>query len=189
MKNVLAGLAKARKIIASTEMIKEGVNKYSDYKYFTPSQVHKLVEDACQQSNILATFQLLIDGDGYFGQMDVFSIESGESMQFIVRTDVPDIKGTNIAQKIGGAMTYTERYMKQIIFGITDNNLDLDHVQGVANAKTNGTASDNELKTLDAKTKAAMLDFIKSGKSDFVKKRLEAYKDGKNKQEVLNNLV
>ena len=39
---------------------------------------------------------------------------------------IPEIKATNVAQQLGGCSTYTERYMKQSMFGITDNQLDFD---------------------------------------------------------------
>jgi hypothetical protein len=36
------------------------------------------------------------------------------------------IKATNATQQIGGAVTYTERYLSMVAFDIKDNNLDFD---------------------------------------------------------------
>jgi hypothetical protein len=44
-------------------------------------------------------------------------------------SDIPSIKATNIAQQLGGAMTYTKRYLLMNTFNITDNNLDHDTTQ------------------------------------------------------------
>lgn len=126
MKNVLKALSEARKAISETKMKKEGKNKFSNYDYFTPSQVHKLVEDACQKTNLLAKFDLDKDELGYFGELIVYHLESTEHLSFKLVTDVPDIKATNASQKLGGMMTYTERYLKSSAFGIVDNNLDFD---------------------------------------------------------------
>jgi hypothetical protein len=126
MKNVLKALSEARKKISETEMKKEGKNKYSDYDYFTPNQVHKLVENACQATGLLAKFDLNKNDLGYYGELIVYHIDTTESLSFKLVTDVPDIKATNASQKLGGMMTYTERYLKSSAFGIVDNNLDFD---------------------------------------------------------------
>ncbi len=124
--NVFQALAEARATISKTPMKKGGKNSYSNYDYFTPDQVHKLVEDACQQAKLLTTFQLRKDELGYFGELTLNHLDSDGSMTFEFRTDVPEIKATNASQKLGGMMTYTERYAKMSVFGIVDNNLDFD---------------------------------------------------------------
>lgn len=124
--SVLQALAEARKEISSTKMKKAGRNTYSNYDYFTPDQVHKLVEDASQKANIVTTFELKKDELGYYGALHLYHIDSDTERSFEFRTDVPDIKATNASQKLGGMMTYTERYAKMSVFGIVDNNLDFD---------------------------------------------------------------
>jgi hypothetical protein len=44
-------------------------------------------------------------------------------------SDIPSIKATNISQQLGGAMTYTKRYMLMNAFDIVDNNLDFDNTK------------------------------------------------------------
>ena len=41
-------------------------------------------------------------------------------------TEKPKITATNETQQMGGAMTYSERYLLMSIYGIKDNNLDFD---------------------------------------------------------------
>lgn len=124
--SVYSAIAEARKVISKTPMKKEGRNTYSNYDYFTPSQVHKLVEDACQDVGLLTMFDLKQDELGYFGLLTVHHIESDTNRAFEVRTAIPDIKATNASQKLGGMMTFVERYAKMSAFGIVDNNLDFD---------------------------------------------------------------
>ena len=56
----------------------------------------------------------------------MFDIDTGNSIEYIMATAIPEIKATNIAQQLGGCVTYTERYLKMSAFGIVDNNLDPD---------------------------------------------------------------
>jgi len=137
--NVLAALAEARAIISNTKMKKGGRNSYSNYDYFTPDQVHKLVEDACQKTGLVTTFQLRKDELGYYGELSLYGIESNDERSFEFRTDVPEIKATNASQKLGGMMTYTERYAKMSVFGIVDNNLDFDSQDNRAKEKPKTT--------------------------------------------------
>lgn len=125
-KKVMAKLLQARKAISETPIKKDGKNTFSKYDYFTPSQVHKLVEDASQDTKILPMFSLVREEGGYKGVLTVADVESGESLEFTLVTAMPDIKATNEAQKLGGMATYTERYLKMSVFGIVDNNLDFD---------------------------------------------------------------
>ncbi len=127
MKEVLTSLLKARKIISETKMKKSGRNDYSKYDYFTPDQVSKLVQDACDQTGLVPLFSLNKNDQGYYGELVVYHAKTGESITTTMSTDMPEIKATNNAQKLGGAMTYTERYMKMSAFGIIDNNLDFDN--------------------------------------------------------------
>lgn len=119
-------LATAKQQIAGSNMEKKGRNDYSKYKYFTPEQVEKLVADACNENKLLTMFSLKRDENGVYGVLTIVDLENGETVDFIAATAIPEIKATNIAQQLGGCMTYCERYLKQTAFGIYDNNLDFD---------------------------------------------------------------
>jgi hypothetical protein len=126
MKNLIRKLNEARMIIATTDKKKEGKNTFSNYNYFTPDQVKSLVDVACSKVGILPIFELKRNEIGVYGTITLYDMESEETMTTQMASAIPDIKATNIAQQLGGAMTYTERYMKMALFGITDNNLDFD---------------------------------------------------------------
>lgn len=119
-------LANAKREIKETKLKKEGENKFSNYKYFTPSQIELLVQQACFNNKMVTKFDLLRDNLGVYGTLTVFDLESDENLVFTMASAIPEIKATNIAQQLGGAMTYTERYLKTSAFGITDNSLDFD---------------------------------------------------------------
>ncbi len=126
MKNVIKKMFEAKKIVASDATKKQGKNTYSGYSYFTPEQVKSIVDKACFEVGILTVFNMKNGEHGLYGVLTCIDIESGEKMDFEMKTETPSIKATNVAQQLGGAMTYTERYLKMSAFGIADNALDFD---------------------------------------------------------------
>lgn len=126
-------LAKAKADIKNTKMIKRGENTFSRYKYFTPDQISKLVDDVCDDNGLITMFDLKRNELGETGFLTVVDIESGEKVVYELATAIPIIKATNIAQQLGGCVTYTERYLKTSAFGIVDNSLDFDTTQNTKN--------------------------------------------------------
>lgn len=126
MEKLLQKIAKAKQEIKETKMKKEGKNTYSNYEYFTPSQIEQLVSSACTNNGLITTFSLLRNELGEYGLLTVFDIDTGDKIEVQMATAIPEIKATNIAQQLGGCVTYTERYLKTSFFGIVDNSLDFD---------------------------------------------------------------
>ena len=126
MKELLNKLAAAKAEIKSTKLKKEGKNTYSNYEYFTPSQIEFLVATACHNNKLLTSFDLIRNDLGVYGRLTIYDLESGERLTTEMASAIPEIKATNIAQQLGGCVTYTERYLKMSLFGITDNQLDFD---------------------------------------------------------------
>lgn len=126
MKELLNKLASAKAEIKSTKLKKEGKNTYSNYEYFTPSQIEFLVATACHNNKLLTSFDLIRNELGVYGRLTIYDLESGEKLTTEMASAIPEIKATNIAQQLGGCVTYTERYLKMSLFGITDNQLDFD---------------------------------------------------------------
>ena len=58
MKELLVKLSKAKADIKALQLSKEGENTYSNYNYFTPSQVEGIVAKVCQDNGLLTTFDL-----------------------------------------------------------------------------------------------------------------------------------
>lgn len=126
MKEVLQKLENAKNYIRELDVVKDGKNTFSKYSYFTPSLVSSLVLQASREYKLATTFSLSHDEHGMFGTMSVFDLDSGEQAVFETRTAIPQIKATNETQQIGGALTYTKRYLQMSVFEIVDNAMDFD---------------------------------------------------------------
>ena len=148
MKELLNKLAAAKAEIKATKLKKEGKNTFSNYEYFTPSQIEFLVATACGNNNLLTTFDLCRNDLGVYGKLNLYDLESGKMLSTEMASAIPEIKATNVAQQLGGCSTYTERYMKQSMFGITDNQLDFDTTE---NTKKQADLDMEELQKTDKK--------------------------------------
>ncbi len=126
MKEIIKKMAQAKSEVKNSPIKKEGRNTFSKYDYFTPAQIERIVSTVCENCGLLPKFDLVRNDLGVFGKLTVYDVESGESIDFEMATAIPSITATNIAQQLGGCVTYTERYLKMTAFGITDNRLDFD---------------------------------------------------------------
>ena len=175
-------LQKAREFIKNSDLKKSGYNDYSKYHYYTPEQVDKLVHEACKDVKLLNLFSLKKNKHGYYGELTLIDLEDEKGViVFIQSTDIPVIKATNVTQQIGGAVTYTNRYMLMTAFDIVDNNLDFDTPQ---KKKIPQTIEPEKpwLNHLDKKTNqptpqwANVLEAIQEGKLTNIAKVREYYK-------------
>jgi len=162
-------LANAKREIKETKLKKEGENKFSNYKYFTPSQIELLVQQASFNQRIVTKFDLIRDSLGVYGQLTIFDLDSDDSLVFTMATAIPEIKATNIAQQLGGCVTYTERYLKTSAFGITDNNLDFDAQDNTKKAEAKNEVTELDWINLEAIFESKQ-DKIDAEKFDAVKK-------------------
>ena len=124
--NIYQKLHNARKYIKTCDAKKEGENKHFNFTYFTPTQVSLLVHEACEESKILPLFSLKKNEFGHYGILIIQDLESDAKITFEMSTGIPEIRAANITQQLGGAVTYTERYLLMTAFDIKDNNLDPD---------------------------------------------------------------
>ena len=86
-----------------------------------------MVIGATHKFKLLTKFDLIRNELGITGKLSIFDTESDdEPVIYELASAIPEIKATNIAQQLGGAMTYTKRYLLMNAFDITDNNLDFD---------------------------------------------------------------
>ncbi|MGL4662055.1 MAG: ERF family protein [Culicoidibacterales bacterium] len=160
MNELIKKIALAKAEIKNTKLKKEGTNTFSKYDYFTPSQIELLVATACQNNKLLTTFDLIRDDLGVYGKLTIYDTESGEKMETVMATAIPEIKATNIAQQLGGCVTYTERYLKMSFFGITDNKLDFDTTENTKKTETIEDAIKAFEKVSDRKSfEAAMIKY------------------------------
>jgi len=155
-KTIYTKLANAKAEIANTKMVKQGHNSYSNYDYFTPEQVAKLVYDACVNNDLLTMFSLKRDANGEYGELTIVDLDNDDTLTFIAATAIPQITATNAAQQLGGAMTFAERYLKQTAFWIYNNDLDFDTSENTKKLAEKVTEQERFNKEqLDAFTKIA----------------------------------
>lgn len=126
MKNVLKKLFLAKASVSQMRNKKEWSNSFSKYEYFTPEQVNKIVQTVNDEQWLFTAFSLKRNEYGVYGVLTVYDIESWESMDFEMASEIPDIKATVGTQQLWGCVTYTERYLLMSVYGIKDNSLDLD---------------------------------------------------------------
>lgn len=189
MQNVLSKLAQARVFIKSHPIKKDGRNTFSNYDYFTPEIVSKLVNDACLESNIICVFNLKQDTIGYYGEVITVDLESGEQLVTEMRTAKPEIKATNETQQMGGMNTYAKRYALMSLFDIEDNTIDFDSdTQGKPAARQQQAS--NDLPWLDKNTKEfnGAVAKLKAGQTTIEKIRT-VMKVSKEVEKLLNEAV
>ena len=177
-------IAKCKAEIKESKQKKEGYNKFSNYNYFTPSQVEMLVNQVCNNNKLLTKFDLIRDNLGIFGKLTIFDCESLEKLEYIMASAIPDIKAANISQQLGSAVTYTERYLKMSVFGIVDNNLDFDS-KNESKKKNEPVAKDDERPWLSDKNCEIICQRIIKGEKDLLEKTTAFYKISKSNLERL----
>lgn len=176
-----------RASIKASDLKKAGRNTYSDYDYYTPEQVDKLVYDACLSEGLFNKFELKRDEYGLYGEMSVIDIETGESQIFILATEMPKITATNATQQMGGAMTYCNRYLLMNIYDIVDNNLDFDSQKPPAPKNGNGqqTQKDDDKPWLNERNKDKTITEDFTNSINFCYEELEK---GTPKKEIMKRL-
>lgn len=115
-----------RASIKAMSLEKKGFNEYSKYYYYTPEQVDTMVHQVCIQNKIFHKFELKRNEYGIYGLMTIIDLESQQTATFEMASAIPSITATNDTQKLGGASTFTNRYLLQNVFDIVDNTLDPD---------------------------------------------------------------
>ncbi len=136
MSNIYEKIQACRASIKASNLKKAGHNDYSNYDYYTPEQVDKLVYDACLTEKVFCKFDLDRDENGLYGRLTAINLEdTKEELVWKAATEMPTITATNASQQMGGCMTFSERYLKQTAFDIVDNNLDFDSQDNTKKSK------------------------------------------------------
>jgi hypothetical protein len=154
--NVYQKVNKAIEKIRSTKLEKDGKNNFSGYNYFTPENVESIVADAIAGLNLFIKFDLVRTELGIDGRLEIINTDGEDSIQYIMASAIPTIKATNESQQLGGAMTYTERYMLMSAFKIKDNSLDFDTTENTKQANKKTTSKEAVKLAENCKTTAEL---------------------------------
>jgi hypothetical protein len=183
----LKKLNKAIELIKSKNLKKKGRNKFSNYDYYTPDQVAELTTWASHEVNLFPKFDLIRNELGITGKLSIYDIESdSEPVVFEMASAIPEIKATNVSQQLGGAMTYTKRYLLMTAFDIVDNNLDFDTTE---NTKKQVAPSETLFNGLDSVATKSLLSVIRKANTQETLKKLwennsELHSDNMFKSEI-----
>jgi hypothetical protein len=165
MTEIFKKLATARAMIKKSPIKKAGKNTFSNYDYFTPEQISHMVHEAETANGLVHLFNMERAEHGIHGKLSIIDTETGETLTFIQATEIPEIKATNAAQQIGGAVTYTRRYMLMTAYDIADNSLDFD-ARDNRDVKSKPVMPDDRFKK--------MLDYLKTRPQDAAKQLSKA---------------
>jgi len=132
-------------MIKDEPMKKKGLNTFSKYEYFTPEQISGMVAKVNSELKLFHKFSLVREQYGLVAYLIVYDLESDKSVEFQIATEIPEIKATNVAQQLGGCVTYSERYLLQIAYDIKDNSLDLDATTKTEKKKTELTPTNKDV--------------------------------------------
>jgi hypothetical protein len=158
-------------VIRNSNVKRDGYNKHSRYAYFTPDNVDSLVYEGLNGLELFTEFNLIRENGEITGTLDIIDCLSEDKISYKMASAIPNITATNVSQQLGGAITYTRRYMLLSAFRISDNSADPDAHD---NSKSN-TPEVPEKPWLNKKDKEWKLsvDFLKTkdGNIERLKKR------------------
>ena len=100
---------------------KSGHNKYSDYDYMEMEDFLPHLRQLMFKYRVCTEFSM--DQDNKIGIMQLLDCDSSQKLVFTMPYEVPEIKATNLMQKIGGAATYLRRYLLINAFDIAENDM------------------------------------------------------------------
>ena len=143
--NMFQKLQRARNYVQKKSLKKDARNDYSNYNYFTPEFVERLVEEACKEVGCICICSLEADEFGLFQELHFHDIaDKNEAFSIKLRTKQSEMKATNEAQQMGATDTYSERYIKMKLFGIKDNSLDPDSKDNSKSASKSAPKKEDE---------------------------------------------
>ena len=100
---------------------KSGWNKYSEYKYMEMEDFLPHLRQLMFKYRITTEFSM--DQDNKIGILQLLDCDSSQKLVFTMPYEIPEIKATNLMQKIGGAATYLRRYLLINAFDIAENDM------------------------------------------------------------------
>lgn len=109
-----------RDLLNNCQMPKTGKNTFSHYNYYQLSDFMPFVQRYCKEVGICSV--ITFDKENEEAVMKIVNCDKpDEIIEFKIRYIIPQLKGANTAQMVGGMSTYFSRYLYQIAFAITEN--------------------------------------------------------------------
>jgi hypothetical protein len=101
--------------LQNSKLKKSGRNEYTKFEYFELSDFLPKINDMCNERGVITLFRAT-------KEIAALEITDGkDKVIFEVPFSIPEMKGSNETQKIGGAITYYRRYLFLIAFEIVES--------------------------------------------------------------------
>jgi len=117
--NIYARLSKVRSEFHSTEIKKTGLNKFTDGRYFTQSDIldHGLP--------LLAKYDLisLVSFSAEYATLELWSTVDNECITLLSPMSTASLKGCHEVQNLGAVQTYETRYLYIQLFQVVENDV------------------------------------------------------------------
>lgn len=115
--NIYQKLQKCRVEIQKKNLSQSGINNYSNYKYFELGDFLPYINEICDKYGLCNIFQFTKES----AHLIVVNTDNpDETLDFSTPVDIPQLKGCSMLQNLGGAQTFTRRYLYMMAYEISD---------------------------------------------------------------------
>lgn len=115
--NIYQKLQKCRVEIQKKNLSQSGINNYSNYKYFELGDFLPYINEICDKYGLCNIFQFTKES----AHLIVVNTDNpDETLDFYTPVDIPQLKGCSMLQNLGGAQTFTRRYLYMMAYEISD---------------------------------------------------------------------
>jgi hypothetical protein len=116
-KTIYEKLAEIRVKLQESGLKQSGQNKFANFNYFELADILPKINEYCKEYKLATVFSATKE------TASLHLMDGASEIVFSVPFALPDIKGANDSQKMGGAITYSRRYLFLIAFEIVENDL------------------------------------------------------------------
>jgi hypothetical protein len=96
---------------------KSGLNKFAGFEYYELSDLLPAINTSCELHKMTTVF----NANDTCASLEIRDYETTEVVRFEIPFKMPEIKGANAVQCLGGAITYLRRYLFINAFEICEN--------------------------------------------------------------------
>lgn len=117
--NLYQKVQKIRVELQEMDLKKSGLNKYADFKYYELADFLPAINKLSEKYGICNC----ISFDNDFATLIIYDVDSEATLQFTSPMRELALKGCNAIQALGGAETYSRRYLYLTAYEIVENDL------------------------------------------------------------------
>lgn len=116
-KNIFQKLQKCRAELAKMNIKPTGKNTYSNYTYYELGDILPPIIELCDKYGLYTEFKF----NKEVAILQVINSDNPEEIrEFSTPVDIPNLKGCSVIQNIGGAQTFSRRYLYNMAFEVSE---------------------------------------------------------------------